>query len=102
MDAILNNDRLFVEDAVMANDAFIHALWNAHPDRMAATGNRRPEHRPTRRLKRRHSATSEWQPAGNERHDFGPPPPFMAATYVVRDPCIRCGVRGDIGCEHRP
>ncbi len=25
-----------------------------------------------------------------------PPPP------VYRDPCFRCGVRGDIGCEHQP
>jgi hypothetical protein len=25
-----------------------------------------------------------------------PPPP------VFRDPCFRCGVRADVGCEHTP
>lgn len=24
------------------------------------------------------------------------------AVRVVRDPCPRCGVRGDLGCKHRP
>lgn len=26
----------------------------------------------------------------------------MLASVVDRDPCKRCGVRGDIGCEHQP
>ena len=29
--------------------------------------------------------------------------PIVAlGEYVERDPCPRCGVRGDIGCRHRP
>jgi len=28
--------------------------------------------------------------------------PMPSASLVSRDPCFRCGVRGDIGCEHTP
>lgn len=33
------------------------------------------------------------------------PPPIKRSKPTViygRDPCIKCGVRGDIGCEHQP
>ncbi len=26
----------------------------------------------------------------------------VLASVVRRDPCARCGVRGDIGCRHQP
>ena len=29
-------------------------------------------------------------------------PDLPAAAPVRRDPCFRCGVRGDIGCAHQP
>jgi hypothetical protein len=28
--------------------------------------------------------------------------PMPSESLVSRDPCFRCGVRGDIGCEHTP
>jgi hypothetical protein len=28
--------------------------------------------------------------------------PIPSESLVSRDPCFRCGVRGDIGCEHTP
>lgn len=29
-------------------------------------------------------------------------PPVIVPEIVDREPCFRCGVRGDIGCQHRP
>ncbi|MEK7342464.1 MAG: hypothetical protein AABZ73_01430 [Pseudomonadota bacterium] len=29
------------------------------------------------------------------------PPPAAGPLSIYRDPCFRCGVRGDIGCKHR-
>jgi len=31
-----------------------------------------------------------------------PDMPMPSDSLVSRDPCFRCGVRGDIGCEHTP
>jgi len=31
-----------------------------------------------------------------------PKEPLVQHIYVSRDPCQRCGVRGDIGCRHNP
>jgi len=28
--------------------------------------------------------------------------PMPSGSIVSRDPCFRCGVRGDVGCEHTP
>lgn len=28
--------------------------------------------------------------------------PLFVAQVVNRDPCFKCGVRGDIGCKHQP
>lgn len=28
--------------------------------------------------------------------------PARQLTRVTRDPCPKCGVRGDLGCKHRP
>lgn len=32
----------------------------------------------------------------------GPAADDVARLVVSRDPCPRCGVRGDVGCRHRP
>ncbi|MFA7604518.1 MAG: MarR family winged helix-turn-helix transcriptional regulator [Novosphingobium sp.] len=37
--------------------------------------------------------------ASAKAEDTGPPPP---APIASREPCFRCGVRGDIGCRHQP
>jgi len=39
----------------------------------------------------------------NDRPAAGAPEmPMPSQSLVSRDPCFRCGVRGDIGCEHTP
>lgn len=38
-----------------------------------------------------------------QRQADNPPPPVPAPRAVPdREPCPRCSVRGDVGCEHRP
>ncbi len=43
--------------------------------------------------------TRERDTAQAERTAARTPPP---ASRVSRDPCFRCGVRADVGCEHTP
>lgn len=39
-------------------------------------------------------------PTGDTRLGRGLPPPAVLPPAVDRDPCPRCGVRGDFGCPH--
>lgn len=49
--------------------------------------------------------TRGWQPGDRRPHTVAhlpPPAPEKPMMRVSRDPCFKCGIRADIGCEHRP
>lgn len=105
-DAILVMDRQRADNAALANATLIDALWNAHPERMAAAGAPRslPVRRPTR------YDYQEWKPGHLSRSARSILDQRAAAAHakerarwgaqkVSRDPCPKCGVRGDLHGE---
>lgn len=101
MDGVMLADRIYRNALEWSNEAFIQAMWAAHPERMIAAGARAPDSRPVRRLKKKSFAHEEWQPSASVGEILSPEFFYVPPSYVMRDPCPMCGVRGDIGCKHR-
>lgn len=101
IDGVMRSDEQHYEDMAAASDLFITQLWIHMPAYMQAAGARPLSDRPVRRLKRKPKATEEWQPSVTAVEYNNPGYVYEAPTYVMRDPCPLCGVRGDIGCKHK-
>lgn len=95
-DAILANDAHCARTARKASEAFLTALESGGPDRLVWRSTSFAGNQWGREL----SATARAQRDSVER--IMAEKDAMRDRVVSRDPCPRCGARGDFDCGHTP